>query len=600
MQNNIRNFSIIAHIDHGKSTLADRLLEITGALSAREMKEQFLDKMDLEREKGITIKLQPVRLRYKSRSGEDYIINLIDTPGHVDFSYEVSRSLAACEGAVLLVDASQGIEAQTLANVYMAMDLNLEIIGAVNKIDLPGAEADRVKQEMESVLGMKPDDVILISAKMGTGIGDLLEEVVKKIPAPAGAPEASLRALIFDSYFDPYQGAISYIRVVEGSLRKGDMITMMSSGRQFEVSELGVINPHMTAVSVLSAGEVGYMAAGIKNVSDTKVGDTITKMIKPAENPLPGYKEVKPMVYCGLYPLENTDFERLRDAIDKFRLNDSSLLSEPESSDALGFGFRCGFLGLLHLEIVKERLEREYDLSLLATSPGVVYRIMLTDGSDIYVQNPARWPLPQKISEIMEPYVKASIMTPNDYVGSIMELCQEKRGTFITMEYLTTQRVMISYKLPLAEILFDFYDALKSRTRGYASLDYEMSGYEVSDLVKMDILLNGEIVDALSFIAHTDEAIYRARAITGRLRKIIPRQMYEVVIQAAVGSKIIARESIKAMRKDVLAKCYGGDITRKKKLLEKQKEGKKRMKQIGRVEIPKDAFMSVMNIKNEK
>jgi GTP-binding protein LepA len=600
VQNNIRNFSIIAHIDHGKSTLADRLLEITGALSAREMKEQFLDKMDLEREKGITIKLQPVRLRYKSRSGEDYIINLIDTPGHVDFSYEVSRSLAACEGAVLLVDASQGIEAQTLANVYMAMDLNLEIIGAVNKIDLPGAEADRVKQEMESVLGMKPDDVILISAKMGTGIGDLLEEVVKKIPAPAGAPEASLRALIFDSYFDPYQGAISYIRVVEGSLRKGDMITMMSSGRQFEVSELGVINPHMTAVSVLSAGEVGYMAAGIKNVSDTKVGDTITKMIKPAENPLPGYKEVKPMVYCGLYPLENTDFERLRDAIDKFRLNDSSLLSEPESSDALGFGFRCGFLGLLHLEIVKERLEREYDLSLLATSPGVVYRIMLTDGSDIYVQNPARWPLPQKISEIMEPYVKASIMTPNDYVGSIMELCQEKRGTFITMEYLTTQRVMISYKLPLAEILFDFYDALKSRTRGYASLDYEMSGYEVSDLVKMDILLNGEIVDALSFIAHTDEAIYRARAITGRLRKIIPRQMYEVVIQAAVGSKIIARESIKAMRKDVLAKCYGGDITRKKKLLEKQKEGKKRMKQIGRVEIPKDAFMSVMNIKNEK
>lgn len=599
MQDRIRNFSIIAHIDHGKSTLADRLLQFTGALSDREMREQFLDKMDLEREKGITIKLQPVRLNYHSRDGKDYILNLIDTPGHVDFTYEVSRSLASCEGALLVVDASQGIEAQTLANVYMAMELNLEIVGVTNKIDLPGAEPERVKQEMEDVLGLDKEEILPISAKLGTGIEDVLEAIVKQVPPPRGNEDAPLQALIFDSYFDSYKGAISYIRVMNGSVRKGDIIRMMSSGKEFEVYEIGVLSPYMTEVESLSAGEVGYLAAGIKNVKDTRVGDTITLASQPADHALPGYQEVKPMVYCGLYPLENNDFERLRDALDRLKLNDASLFYEPETSDALGFGFRCGFLGLLHLEIIRERLEREYDLSLLATAPSVVYKIVLTDGSEIMVQNPAHWPPAQKTERILEPYVKASIMVPNEYVGTIMELCQDKRGNFVTMEYLTSQRVMISYKLPLSEILYDFFDALKSRTRGYASLDYEMSGYEVSDLVKMDIMLNGEVVDALSFIAHQDRAYYRGRAITEKLRKIIPRQMYEVAIQAAIGSKIIARETIKAMRKDVLAKCYGGDITRKKKLLEKQKEGKKKMKQIGRVEVPKDAFMSVMNIEND-
>jgi len=599
LQDRIRNFSIIAHIDHGKSTLADRLLQFTGALSDREMREQFLDKMDLEREKGITIKLQPVRLNYRGRDGKDYILNLIDTPGHVDFTYEVSRSLASCEGALLVVDASQGIEAQTLANVYMAMDLNLEIVGVVNKIDLPGAEPGRVKQEMEDVLGLDKEEVLPISAKLGTGIEDVLEAVIKQVPPPRGEEDGPLQALIFDSYFDSYKGAISYIRVVNGSVRQGDIIRMMSSGKEFEVYEIGVLSPYMTEVESLSAGEVGYLTAGIKNVKDTRVGDTVTLAARPADKALPGYQEVKPMVYCGLYPLENNDFERLRDALDRLKLNDASLFYEPETSDALGFGFRCGFLGLLHLEIIRERLEREYDLSLLATAPSVVYKIVLTDGSEILVQNPAHWPPAQRTERIMEPFVKASIMVPNEYVGTIMELCQEKRGSFITMEYLTSQRVMISYKLPLSEILYDFFDALKSRTRGYASLDYEISGYEVSDLVKMDIMLNGEIVDALSFIAHQDRAYYRGRAITEKLRKIIPRQMYEVAIQAAVGSKIIARETVKAMRKDVLAKCYGGDITRKKKLLEKQKEGKKKMKQIGRVEVPKDAFMSVMNIEDE-
>lgn len=599
MQDKIRNFSIIAHIDHGKSTLADRLLQFTGALSDREMREQFLDKMDLEREKGITIKLQPVRLKYKARNGEEYILNLIDTPGHVDFTYEVSRSLASCEGALLVVDASQGIEAQTLANVYLAMDLNLEIIGAVNKIDLPGAQPELVKQEMENVLGLDKEDILPISAKLGTGIEEVLEAIVEQIPPPHGDEDGPLQAMIFDSYFDSYKGAISYIRVFNGSLRKGDIIRMMSSGKEFEVAEIGVLSPYMTEVESLSAGEVGYLAAGIKNVKDTRVGDTITQALRPADKALPGYQEVKPMVYCGLYPLENNDFERLRDALDRLKLNDASLFYEPESSDALGFGFRCGFLGLLHLEIIRERLEREYDLSLLATAPSVVYKILLTDGSEVYVQNPAHWPPAQKMEQVMEPYVKASIMAPNDYVGAIMELCQEKRGSFITMEYLTSQRIMITYKLPLSEILYDFFDALKSRTRGYASLDYEIIGYEPSDLVKLDIMLNGEVVDALSFIAHNDRAYYRARAIVEKLRRIIPRQMYEVVIQAAIGSKIIARESVKAMRKDVLAKCYGGDITRKKKLLEKQKEGKKKMKQIGRVEVPKDAFMSVMNIEDD-
>jgi GTP-binding protein LepA len=576
--------------------LADRLLQFTGALSEREMREQYLDKMDLEREKGITIKLQPVRLKYQAHDGEEYILNLIDTPGHVDFSYEVSRSLAACEGALLVVDASQGIEAQTLANVYMAMDLNLEIIGIINKIDLPGAEPEKVKQEMEDVLGIDQNDIIAISAKMGLGIEEVLEAIVKQIPAPLGDEEGPLQALIFDSYFDSYQGAISYIRVVNGRVQKGDLIQMMSSGKQYEVSELGVINPYMTPVPALKAGEVGYLVAGIKNVVDTRVGDTITGARKPAPKPLPGYQEVKPMVYCGLYPLENNDFEKLRDALDKLKLNDSSLFYEPESSDALGFGFRCGFLGLLHLEIVRERLEREYDLSLMATAPVVVYRIELTDGRVLDVQNPTHWPPAQQIQAVLEPYYKATIMVPHEYVGTIMELCQEKRGVYLNMEYLTAQRVIMTYKLPLAEILYDFFDLMKSRTRGYASLDYELAGYEKSDLVKLDVMLNGETIDALSFITHRENAYVRARSITQRLRKIIPRQMYEVIIQAAIGSKVIARESIKAMRKDVLAKCYGGDITRKKKLLEKQKEGKKRMKQIGRIEVPKDAFMSVMDI----
>jgi GTP-binding protein LepA len=595
----IRNFSIIAHIDHGKSTLADRLLQVTGTISEREMRDQFLDKMDLEREKGITIKLQPVRLNYKARDGKDYILNLIDTPGHVDFSYEVSRSLAACEGALLVVDASQGIEAQTLANVYMAMDQDLEIIGIVNKIDLPGADPDKVKTEMEDVLGIASEEIIPISAKTGQGVEEVLEAIVSRVPCPRGEEHGPLQALIFDSYFDSYQGAISYIRVVSGQIRRGDMIKMMSSGKVYETTALGVISPYMTEVETLGAGEVGYLAAGIKNVSDTRVGDTITLASNPADNPLPGYQEVKPMVYCGLYPLENSDFERLRDALDKLKLNDSSLFYEPESSDALGFGFRCGFLGLLHLEIVRERLEREYDLSLLATAPSVVYKVMLSDGSEMDIQNPKLWPPAQRLEAVKEPYVKASMMVPNEFVGAIMELCREKRGQYVNMEYLTSQRVMITYKLPLAEILYDFFDALKSRTRGYASLDYEISGYEISDLVKLDILLNGEVVDALSMITHHDNAYYRARALTQKLRRIIPRQMYEVVIQASIGAKVIARESVKAMRKDVLAKCYGGDITRKKKLLEKQKEGKKRMKQIGHIEVPKDAFMSVLNIEKE-
>jgi GTP-binding protein LepA len=600
LQDRIRNFSIIAHIDHGKSTLADRLLQFTGALSAREMRDQFLDKMDLEREKGITIKLQPVRLNYTARDGQNYILNLIDTPGHVDFSYEVSRSLAACEGALLVVDASQGIEAQTLANVYMAMDLNLEIIGVVNKIDLPGAEPEIVKQEMENVLGLDKLEIIPISAKLGTGIEDVLEAIVAKVPAPKGDEKGELRALIFDSYFDPYKGAISYIRVDSGVLRKGDMIRMMYSGKDFEITEIGVLSPFMTTVESLKAGEVGYLAAAIKNVADTKVGDTVTLASRPASKPLEGYKEVKPVVYCGLFPMDNSDFEKLRDALEKLKLNDSSLIYEPESSDALGLGFRCGFLGLLHLEIVRERLEREYDLSLMATAPSVIYRILLTDRTELSVQNPSRWPDPQRIDKVMEPYVKANIMVPNDYVGTVMELCQEKRGSFINMEYLTPHRVMISYNLPLAEILFDFFDGLKSRTRGYASLDYEVRDDEVSDLVKLDIMLNGETVDALSSIAHKDKAYYRARGLVERLRKIIPRQMYEVAIQASIGNRIIARESVKAMRKDVLAKCYGGDITRKKKLLEKQKEGKKRMKQIGHVEVPRDAFMTVMEIDGDK
>jgi GTP-binding protein LepA len=596
LQQQIRNFSIIAHIDHGKSTLADRLMEMTGALSSREMREQFLDKMDLERERGITIKLQPVRLNYRGRDGRDYVLNLIDTPGHVDFSYEVSRSLAACEGALLVVDATQGIEAQTLANVYMALDLNLEIIGAVNKIDLPGADVETVRREIEDVIGIDGDTVLPISAKMGDGVADVLEAVTALVPPPKGDPAAPLQALIFDSYFDSYKGAICYFKIENGQVKKGDVIQMMSTAKQFEIIELGVMNPYMVPVDSLQAGEVGYLAAAIKHVGDTRVGDTITLARNPASQPLPGYQEVKSVVFCGLYPMENADYERLRDALEKLRLNDAALRYEAESSEALGFGFRCGFLGLLHMEIIRERLEREYDLNLLATAPSVVYRIIRTDGEEFQFDNPSLWPEATKIASILEPYVKASIMAPNEYVGPVMELCQAKRGSFINMEYITAQRVVILYDLPLAEILYDFFDGLKSRTRGYASLDYELTGYRESDLVKLDILLNGEVIDALSTIVHREFSYTRGRALAERLRSIIPRQLYEVAIQASIGNKILARENVKALRKDVLAKCYGGDITRKKKLLEKQKEGKKRMKQIGRLEVPRDAFMSVLDI----
>lgn len=600
MRDRIRNFSIIAHIDHGKSTLADRLLETTGTISEREMREQFLDKMDLERERGITIKLQPVRLRYRADDGQEYVLNLIDTPGHVDFTYEVSRSLAACEGAILVVDASQGIEAQTLANVYLAMDQNLEIIGVMNKIDLPSAEPERVAAEMEEVLGLEKDEIIPISAKLGQGIKEVLEAVVKKVPPPRGEVDRPLRALIFDSYFDSYRGAISYLRVFEGQVKKGDRIRMMSTGRDFEVTEVGVFSPYMEPVAVLSAGEVGYLAAGIKNVKDTRVGDTITSAVNPAPEPLPGYRRVKPVVFCGLYPVETNDYDRLRDSLEKLKLNDASLQFEPENSEALGLGFRCGFLGLLHLEIVRERLEREYDLDLIATAPSVVYRVYLSSGEVVEVENPARWPSPQFIEKVQEPFVKAIIMVPDEFVGGVMELCQERRGTFRNMEYLSPHRVMITYELPLAEIIYDFFDALKSRTRGYASFDYEVIAAQDSDLVKLEILLNGEPVDALSIIVHRDKAYHRGRALVEKLRKLIPRQLYEVAIQAAIGSRVIARESVKAKRKDVLAKCYGGDVTRKKKLLEKQKEGKKRMKQIGSIEVPKEAFISVLNVEEEK
>ncbi len=597
---NIRNFCIIAHIDHGKSTLADRLMEYTGALSQREMREQFLDTLDLERERGITIKLTPVRLEYQARDGKKYILNLIDTPGHVDFSYEVSRSLAACDGALLVIDASQGIEAQTLANVYQAMDQDLEIIGVLNKIDLPNAEPERVMDEIGDILGLDPADILLVSAKLGTGIPEVLESIVAKFPAPKGDAGHPLQALIFDSFFDAYRGGISYIRVFEGRVKKGDIIRMMWSGKEFEVSEVGIFNPRMKAVEELSAGEVGYLAAGMKNVLDTRVGETITLARNPAAEPLPGYRQSKPVVYCGLYPVENSDFEKLRDALEKLRMNDASLHFEPETSEALGFGFRCGFLGLLHMEIVNQRLEREYDLELIVTAPSVVYKVHLENGEVREVDNPAHWPKVAETREVREPYVKSTIMVPDEFIGSIMELCQEKRGTFKNMEYLSPHRVMLVYELPLSEIIYDFFDALKSRTKGYASFDYEVIGDFPSELVKLDILLNNEPVDALSYIVHKDKAYTRARAVVEKLRKIIPRQMYEVAIQASIGSRIIARESVKARRKDVLAKCYGGDITRKKKLLEKQKEGKKRMKQIGRVEVPKETFISVLNMDEPK
>ncbi|NMO94858.1 translation elongation factor 4 [Paenibacillus lemnae] len=595
-QQKIRNFSIIAHIDHGKSTLADRILEFTGALTSREMQEQVLDQMELERERGITIKLQAVRLTYRADDGEEYILNLIDTPGHVDFTYEVSRSLAACEGALLVVDAAQGIEAQTLANVYLALDNNLEILPVINKIDLPSADPERVKQEVEDVIGLDASDAVLASAKAGIGIKEILEQVVQKVPAPTGIAAEPLKALIFDSHYDPYKGVIVYVRVIDGSIKSGSKIKMMATGKTFEVIEVGAFKPRMSTVDELNVGDVGFIVAGIKHVGDTQVGDTVTDAKRPTAEPLPGYRKINPMVFCGLYPIESSDYNDLREALEKLQLNDASLTFEPETSSALGFGFRCGFLGLLHMEIIQERIEREFNIPLITTAPSVIYRITLTNGEQIQIDNPSNYPEIGKIDFVEEPYVKAAIIVPNDFVGAIMELCQNKRGEFINMEYLDTTRVTITYELPLSEIVYDFFDQLKSSTKGYASFDYELSGYRTSNLVKMDILLNAEQVDALSFIVHRDRAYHRGRIICEKLRELIPRQMFEVPIQASVGTKVVARETVKAMRKNVLAKCYGGDISRKRKLLEKQKEGKKRMKQVGSVEVPQEAFMAVLKI----
>ncbi len=598
IQTNIRNFCIIAHIDHGKSTLADRLLEFTGALSAREMTEQVLDSMDLERERGITIKAQAVRLEYQAKNGERYILNLIDTPGHVDFTYEVSRSLAACDGAVLVVDATQGVEAQTIANLYLALDHNLDIIPVINKVDLPSAEPERVKEELREIIGLDPAECILASAKTGLGTEDILEAIVQRIKPPQGDARLPLRALIFDSLFDAYRGAIAYVRVVEGKIVIGQRIRMMATGKEFEVTELGTFRPALTPAQELIAGEVGFVIAAMKNVRDVEVGDTITAVDNTALLPLPGYRPVQPMVYCGLYPVDNAEYNDLRDALEKLKLNDASLIFEPENSTALGFGFRCGFLGLLHMEIVQERLEREYGMNLIATAPSVVYKVFLTDGSVQEISNPAEMPPANNLEHLEEPYVKATIILPSEFVGTIMELCQEKRGVFTNMEYLTETRVMLTYELPLSEILLDFFDKLKSRSRGYASLDYEYLGHRPSELVKLDILLNEKVVDALSAIVHRDKSYQRGRQLAEKLKEIIPRQLFEVPIQAAIGNKVIARETIKAMRKDVLAKCYGGDISRKRKLLEKQKEGKKRMKQLGNVEVPQEAFLAVLKIED--
>ena len=595
-QKRIRNFSIIAHIDHGKTTLSDRILERTNALEKREMKNQLLDSMDLVRERAITIKLNAVQLTYKAKDGEEYILHLIDTPGHVDFTYEVSRSLAACEGAVLVVDAAQGIEAQTLANVYLALDNDLEILPLINKIDLPSADPDRVKQEVEDIIGLPADDAVLASAKAGIGIEEILEQVVEKVPAPTGDPEAPLQALIFDSVYDQYRGIIASIRVVNGTMKKGQVIRMMATGAEYEVVEVGVHTPHEKIVDCLTVGDVGFVTASIKDVKNVRVGDTITCVDNPAEEPLPGYRKLNPMVFCGLYPIDAARYNDLRDALEKLVLNDSSLQFEPETSQALGFGFRTGFLGLLHMDVIQERIEREFNIDLIATAPSVIYHVYLTDGTKLIVDNPSQMPEPQTIKSIEEPYVKASIMTPNDYVGAIMELCQKKRGNFIDMQYLDETRVHVNYEIPLGEIVYDFFDQLKSSTKGYASFDYELIGYQASKLVKMDILLNGEIVDALSLIVHKDFAYSRGKVITEKLKEIIPRQQFEVPIQAAIGGKIIARSTIKALRKNVLAKCYGGDISRKRKLLEKQKEGKKRMKSVGSVEVPQEAFMAVLSM----
>ncbi|MGX6969462.1 translation elongation factor 4 [Vagococcus bubulae] len=599
-QESIRNFSIIAHIDHGKSTLADRILQQTETVSDREMQEQLLDSMDLERERGITIKLNAVELTYNAKDGKEYIFHLIDTPGHVDFTYEVSRSLAACEGAVLVVDAAQGIEAQTLANVYLAVDNDLEILPVINKIDLPAADPERVRKEIEDVIGIDASEAVLASAKAGIGIEDILEQIVEYVPAPDGDLNAPLKALIFDSVYDSYRGVVLNIRVFDGVVKPGDTIQLMNNGVQYEVSEVGIFSPKAVPRDFLMVGDVGYLTASIKNIQDTQVGDTITLAENPASEPLDGYRKMNPMVYCGLYPIDTSKYNDLREALERLQLNDSALDFEPETSQALGFGFRCGFLGLLHMDVIQERLEREFNLDLITTAPSVIYHVNMTDGSQVVVDNPAEFPEPGVIDSVEEPYVKAQIMVPNDYVGAVMEISQRKRGEFVTMDYLDDYRVNIVYNIPLSEIVFDFFDKLKSGTKGYASLDYELIGYRTSNLVKMDILLNAEKVDALSFIVHKEFAYERGKAIVEKLRKLIPRQQFEVPIQAAIGAKIVSRTDIKALRKNVLAKCYGGDVSRKRKLLEKQKEGKKRMKQIGSVEVPQEAFMAVLKMDDDE
>ncbi len=598
-QSRIRNFSVIAHIDHGKSTLADRFLELTGALQKREMEAQVLDSMDLERERGITIKAHAVRLTYKADDGETYILNLIDTPGHVDFSYEVTRSLSASEGALLIVDASQGVEAQTLANAYLAVENNLEIVPVINKIDLPGAQPDEAKRQIEDIVGLDASAAILASAKEGTGVHEILEAIVHRLPAPKGEPDGALKALIFDSWYDPYRGVIILSRIIDGTLRPGMKIKFMAKGQEYQVEQVGVFSPKPQPVDALGAGEVGFIFAAIKNVSDAQIGDTITDASNPTAQPFPGFKELKPMVFAGLYPVEGSEYPQLRDALEKLRLNDASFHFEPETSLALGFGFRCGFLGLLHMEIVQERLEREFDVDLITTAPGVLYRVTTTDGQVTEIDSPAKLPDPGRIEKIEEPIITAMILTPSAHVGGILELCQEKRGVQKGLEYLSTDRVLITYDMPFNEVVLDFYDRLKTISRGYASLDYHVTGYWESPLVKMDILVNEEPVDALSVIVHRDTAYTRGRALAAKMRELIPRQMFEIAIQAAIGSRIIARESVKALRKNVLAKCYGGDITRKRKLLEKQKEGKKRMKRVGRVEIPQEAFLAVLKVGTE-